>query len=90
MTASGTSSSVSKQHLPMAGPSAQQILSFRAPSASIASTAFFRISPTELRQPQCTAAITPASASQSRAGTQSAVKHMIGRPLTAVTSPSAS
>ena len=56
----------------------------------MASTAFFRMSPTELRQPQCTAAITPASASQSRAGTQSAVKHMSGRPRTAVTSPSAS
>ena len=44
----------------------------------------------EPRQPQCTAAMTPCSASHSSAGTQSATKQNIGRPCSVVTRPSAS
>ena len=67
-----------------------QILSFSAPSAHIFFTVTPSISATELRQPQCTAAMTPCRASHSSAGTQSATKHIIGSPRSAVTSPSAS
>ena len=48
------------------------------------------MSATELRQPQCTAAATPASGSHSSTGTQSATKHSSGTPRSAVTIPSAS
>ena len=66
------------------------MLSGLAPSERIFSTVSPRMSITELRQPQCTAAMTPFSPSHSSAGTQSATKHIMGRPRTSVTIPSAS
>ena len=51
---------------------------------------YARMSATELLQPQCTAAITPFSLSQSKAGTQSATKHIMGRLRSVVIMPSAS
>ena len=74
----------------MDAPIAAQMLSRFAPRAHIFSTVTPRISATELRQPQCTAAMTPFSASHSSAGTQSATKHIIGRPRSVVIIPSAS
>ena len=72
----------------MAGPNAALMSPGTAPRAAIFSSATPRMSPTELRQPQCTAPITPCAGSCSRAGTQSAVKQNSGRPSAAVTSPS--
>ena len=90
VTASGTSSSVSKQQRPMAGPIAAQRSPGFTPRAPSCRSASPRMSPTELRQPQCTAAAAFPSFSHSRTGTQSAVKQKSGRPFVAVATPSAS
>ena len=60
------------------------------PRSRIRPTATPGMSPTELRQPQCTAPAAERTGSCSSSGTQSAVKQKMGRPFTLVTRPSAS
>src|SRR5664280_3023701 len=74
----------------MAGPSNTSIDDADAPASTIAATIRNAIPSAAPRRPACTAAITPATGSPARIGTQSATSTPRARPAVLVTIPSVS